>query len=108
MDLTEDKKTRTIKDKFTVYENVLAETQAFQMHLRTKRLIRLTRRHDRRKVKKRRLDFTLDYPSYVPFVTYADNGELRKMAIAFEPKVFKTMNWTTSKMLNCVLIEHNF
>jgi peptidyl-dipeptidase Dcp len=28
-------------------ENVLAETQAFQMHLRTKRLIRLTRRHDR-------------------------------------------------------------
>jgi peptidyl-dipeptidase Dcp len=36
--------------------------------------------------------FTLDYPSYVPFVTYADNRELRKkMAIAFA-KGFQTMN----------------
>jgi peptidyl-dipeptidase Dcp len=32
--------------------------------------------------------FTLDYPSYVPFVTYADNRELRKkMAIALAQKV---------------------
>ena len=34
--------------------------------------------------------FTLDYPSYVPFVTYADNRELRKkMAIAFGAKGFQ-------------------
>src|SRR5690606_26379002 len=33
--------------------------------------------------------FTLDYPSYVPFITYADNRELRKkMAIAFGAKGF--------------------
>jgi peptidyl-dipeptidase Dcp len=69
-------------------ENVLAETQAFQMHL-TDRLIWLTRRHDRsrsffhEKSRKRRLDFTLDYPSYVPFVTYADNRELRKRWYCF-------------------------
>jgi peptidyl-dipeptidase Dcp len=28
--------------------------------------------------RKRRLIFTLDHPSYVPFMTYADNRELRK------------------------------
>jgi peptidyl-dipeptidase Dcp len=33
--------------------------------------------------------FTLDYPSYVPFVTYADNRELRKKTIAFGAKGFQ-------------------
>jgi peptidyl-dipeptidase Dcp len=33
--------------------------------------------------------FTLDYPSYVPFVTYADNESYKKMAIAFGAKVSK-------------------
>lgn len=34
--------------------------------------------------------FTLDYPSYVPFMTYADNRDLReKMAKAFGSKAFK-------------------
>jgi len=33
---------------------------------------------------------TLDYPSYVPFMTYADNRELRKeLSIAFASKAFK-------------------
>ena len=33
--------------------------------------------------------FTLDYPSYVPFMTYANNRELRKkMAVAFGAKAF--------------------
>jgi Zn-dependent oligopeptidase len=42
--------------------------------------------------KPRKRLFTLDYPSYVPFVTYADNRELRKkMAIALA-KVSRTMN----------------
>jgi peptidyl-dipeptidase Dcp len=35
--------------------------------------------------------FTLDYPSYVPFVTYADNRELRKK-MAIGAKGFRTMN----------------
>lgn len=34
--------------------------------------------------------FTLDYPSYIPFMTYADNRELRKeLAIAAGKKAFK-------------------
>ncbi len=34
--------------------------------------------------------FTLDYPSYIPFMTYVDNRELRKaMSIAFGSKAFK-------------------
>ena len=37
--------------------------------------------------------FTLDYPSYIPFMTYADNRELRKnLAIAAGRKLFKIMN----------------
>jgi peptidyl-dipeptidase Dcp len=32
----------------------------------------------KQKRKERRLIFTLDHPSYVPFMTYADNRELRK------------------------------
>ena len=33
---------------------------------------------------------TLDYPSYIPFMTYADNRELRKkLAIAAGAKAFK-------------------
>jgi peptidyl-dipeptidase Dcp len=43
------------------------------------------------KPRKRRLIFTLDYPSYVPFVTYADNRELRKK-MAVSSKVSRTMN----------------
>jgi peptidyl-dipeptidase Dcp len=36
------------------------------------------------------LIFTLDHPSYIPFLTYADNRELRKkMAIALEQKHFR-------------------
>ena len=34
--------------------------------------------------------FTLDYPSYIPFMTYLDNRGLRKdMAIAFGKKAFQ-------------------
>lgn len=34
--------------------------------------------------------FTLDYPSYIPFVTYADNRELRKkLTLAAGSKAFK-------------------
>jgi peptidyl-dipeptidase Dcp len=35
------------------------------------------------KSKKRRLDLTLDYPSYVPFVTYADNRTTQEDGYCF-------------------------
>jgi Zn-dependent oligopeptidase len=78
-------------------ENVLAETQGFQLHiLDEKDLSGLpdgTIEAARSLAKSQESDgwiFTLDYPSYIPFVTYADNRELRKqMAIASGAKGFQ-------------------
>lgn len=78
-------------------ENVLAETNAFQMHItEEKDLSGLPEgaveaaRELAMSLEKEGWVFTLDYPSYIPFVTYADNRELRKtMAIAFGAKGFR-------------------
>ena len=78
-------------------ENVLAETQAYQLHIANESdLAGLPEgtieaaRSLAKSQEKEGWTFTLDYPSYVPFVTYADNRELRKkMAIAFGAKGFQ-------------------
>jgi len=42
--------------------------------------------------------FTLDYPSYIPFLTYADSRELRKkMAIAAGKKAFQNNDFNNEK-----------
>lgn len=78
-------------------ENVLAETNNFELHLTdvkdlsglpegTIEAARLLAKNQ----EKEGWIFTLDHPSYVPFLTYADNRELRKkMAIAFGAKGFQ-------------------
>ncbi|AWK03099.1 peptidase M3 [Flavobacterium crocinum] len=78
-------------------ENVLAETNNFELHLTDEKdlagLPEGTIEAARLLAKNQEKDgwiFTLDYPSYVPFLTYADNRELRKkMAIAFGAKGFQ-------------------
>lgn len=78
-------------------ENVLNETHAFQLHITDeKELSGLPEgtieaaRELAKNLKKEGWVFTLDYPSYIPFVTYADNRELRKkMAIASGAKGFQ-------------------
>ncbi|HRN46121.1 MAG TPA: M3 family metallopeptidase, partial [Flavobacterium sp.] len=52
--------------------------------------------------------FTLDYPSYVPFVTYANNRELRKkMAIAFGAKGFQNNEFDNQENVkNIVRLRH--
>jgi len=78
-------------------ENILAETHAFELHLTDEKDLSglpegaieaarsLAKSHD-----KEGWIFTLDHPSYLPFVTYADNRELRKkIAIAFGAKGFQ-------------------
>ena len=43
--------------------------------------------------------FTLDYPSYIPFLTYADNRELRKeMAIAAGKKAFQNNEYDNQEI----------
>lgn len=78
-------------------ENVLAETQAFQLHITDEKDLSglpegtieaaqiLAKSQD-----KNGWIFTLDHPSYIPFITYADNRELRKkMVIAYGSKGFQ-------------------
>lgn len=84
------------KLKLTFGENVLAETNKFKLHLTDEKdlsglpegVIEAAAQTAEEKGKEGWV-FTLDYPSYVPFLTYADNRELRKkMAIAFGAKGF--------------------
>jgi len=78
-------------------ENVLSETHAFQLHITDEKdLAGLPEgaieaaRELALSLEKEGWVFTLDYPSYVPFITYADNRELRKkMALAFGAKGFQ-------------------
>ncbi|NAS32310.1 M3 family peptidase [Flavobacteriaceae bacterium R38] len=77
-------------------ENVLAETNAFELHITEKEKLKglpetaLEAAKDLAKSKEKEgWVFTLDYPSYIPFMKYAENRALRKeMAIAFSSKGF--------------------
>jgi Zn-dependent oligopeptidase len=102
--LSEDKKTKLreidtelAKIKLTYGENILAETNNYQLHI--------THESDLRGLPEGTIEaaeslaksknligyiFTLDMPSYLPFMTYADNRELRaEMAIAAGKKAFQ-------------------
>ncbi|PHR15078.1 MAG: peptidase M3 [Aequorivita sp.] len=101
--LSEDKKTKLRKIdadlsklSLTFGENVLAETNKFELHITEEKdlsglpegVIEAAAQTAEEKGKEGWV-FTLDYPSYVPFMTYADNRSLRKkMAIAFGAKGF--------------------
>lgn len=78
-------------------ENVLAETNAYQLHITKEADLSglpegtieaakgLAESHN-----KEGWIFTLDYPSYIPFVTYADSRELRKeITLAAGRKAFQ-------------------
>jgi len=88
-------------------ENVLAETNAFEMHLTKEEEVsglpdsvkeaasQLAKEQD-----ENGYIFTLQYPSYIPFLTYADNRELRKkMAIAAGKKAFQDNEFNNEKIV---------
>lgn len=92
---TIDKKLSKLKLNFG--ENVLAETNAYEMLVTNEvdlsglpeGAIEAARQLAESKEKQGWL-FTLDYPSYIPFMTYGDNRELRKrLSIALGSKAFK-------------------
>ena len=102
--LSEEKKaklreidTELAKLKLTFSENVLAETNNYQLYITNendlKGLPEGTIEAAKSLAKSKNLDgwiFTLDHPSYLPFVTYAENRELRKeIAIAAGKKAFQ-------------------
>ncbi|WP_119793077.1 M3 family metallopeptidase [Flavobacterium anhuiense] len=88
-------------------ENVLAETNNFELHLTDEKDLsglpegtieaaRLLAKNQ----EKQGWIFTLDHPSYVPFLTYADNRELRKkMAIAFGAKGFQKNEFNNEEIV---------
>ena len=88
-------------------ENVLAETQAFQLHLTDEKDLAglpegtIEAAHAFAKsLEKEGWIFTLDHPSYIPFVTYSDNRELRKkMAIAFGARAFKNNEFDNQEIV---------
>ena len=90
-----DKKLSQLKLKFG--ENLLAETNKFEMLITHKAdlsglpegTIEAAKQLAESKNKKGWL-FTLDYPSYMPFITYANNRDLRKkLVVAAGTKAFK-------------------
>ncbi|CAM3308033.1 M3 family metallopeptidase [Aequorivita lipolytica] len=101
--LSEEKKsklrkidTELSKLSLTFGENILAETNKFELHITDEKdlsglpegVLEAAAQTAEEKGKEGWV-FTLDYPSYVPFLTYADNRKLRKkMAIAFGAKGF--------------------
>ena len=89
--------TELAKLKLTYGENVLAETNNYQLHITNeedlKGLPDGAKEMAASLAKSKNLEgwvFTLDFPSYLPFVTYVENRELRKeIAIAAGKKSFQ-------------------
>ena len=108
-----DAKLSTLSLKFG--ENVLAETNAFEMHLIDEK--QLSGLPDSTKEAAQQLAtekgkegwvFTLDYPSYTPFLTYSDHRELRKkMAIAAGKKAYQDNAFNNEQIvLDIVQLRH--
>ncbi len=106
--LSEDKKsklreidTELAKLKLTYGENILAETNNYQLHITNEQDLKglpegaieaakSLRSQSLGMTNKEGWIFTLDHPSYLPFVTYAENRELRKeITIAAGKKAFQ-------------------
>ena len=120
--LSEDKKTRLreidtqlAKIKLTFGENVLAETNNYQLHITNeadlKGLPDDAKEMAASLAKSKNKEgwvFTLDFPSYLPFVTYVDNRELRKeMAIAAGKKAFQNNVFDNQENVkNIVALRH--
>ena len=88
-------------------ENVLAETNAYQLHItNAENLYGLpdgvieAAKNLADQQEKQGWIFTLDYPSYLPFVTYAKNRELRKeIAIANGKKGFQNNDYNNEEIV---------
>ena len=87
-----DKELSSLSLKFG--ENVLEETNKFELHISNEEDLKglpESFKEEAKSVAESKEDwiFTLQYPSYIPFMKYAENRELRKkMALAFGSKGF--------------------
>ena len=103
--------TELAKCKLTFGENVLAETNNYQLHI-TKEEDLLGLPADAKEMAKALAQskglegfvFTLDFPSYLPFVTYIENRELRKeLAIAAGKKTFQGNEFDNQELVQRIV-----
>ena len=96
-------------------EHVLAETNAYEMHLTQEEelsgLPEGAKNMAAQEAKSRGKEgwvITLQYPSYIPFMKYADNRELRKeLSIAFGAKAFQNNMFDNQQLvLDIVNLRH--
>ena len=108
-----DKKLAKLSLKFG--ENVLAETNVYELHItdenQLKGLPEITKEAATLLAKQKEKQgwiFTLDYPSYIPFMTYAANRSLREqLAKAFGAKGFKNNEYNNEQIvLDIVKLRH--
>lgn len=120
--LSEDKKerlreidTQLAKLKLTFGENVLAETNNYQLHITNEGelsgLPEGAKEAAAALAQSKNLEgwlFTLDFPSYMPVVTYADNRALRReIALAYGKKAFQNNPYNnTQNIQKIVALRH--
>jgi peptidyl-dipeptidase Dcp len=88
-------------------EHVLADTQAYQLHIEKeedlKGLPDNSKEMAQQLAEQKGLKgwvFTLDYPSYVPFMTYSEHRELRKeLSLAFGKRGFQDNDQNNSEVI---------
>lgn len=107
--------TQLAKLKLTYGENVLAETNNYELHITNetdlKGLPEGVIEAAKNLAESKNLEgwiFNLDMPSYLPFMTYADNRELRKeLAIAAGKKGFQNNEFDNqNNVKNIVSLRH--
>ncbi len=117
---TEKEKLRSIDAELAVTalkfgENVLAETNAYQLHITNPEDLKglpegviEAAKEIANSANKEGWIFTLDYPSYIPFVTYAENRNLRKeITIAAGKKAFQVNEYNNEDhILKLVNLRH--
>jgi peptidyl-dipeptidase Dcp len=88
-------------------ENILAETNAYQLHITNENDLeglpegaKEAAKHLAEQHEKKGWIFTLDFPSYLPFITYIKNRELRKeIAIANGKKGFQNNKFNNEQIV---------
>ncbi len=108
-----DKELAQVKLKFG--EHILAESNAFEMLLTNENQlnglpngVKEAAKILAEKKNKKGWLITLDYPSYVPFMTYADDRSLRKkIALAFGKRAFQNNQYDNQQnVLNITKLRH--
>ncbi len=99
----------------TFGENVLAETNAYELHLTNETDLKglpedakETAEQTAKEKGKTGWIITLDYPSYIPFMKYADNRNLRKkLSLAFGARAFQKNKYNNEEnVLRIVTLRH--